>query len=317
MNHSTKSVYLLSVGLGLILAAIVSTFRTLLLLDGYSPSLGHYAEGAAADLFLPLLFVLSVVVAVGFGIFFRSFLTNREQKLTLPTILSSGLCALTTFVWLVVLLIDVLQGGFPSGTVGFLLILMALFALAVVFRFIYSVNGHGNERTQALLCAASAVFCAFYMLYAYFDTAFTLNSPIKIFDQVTFFLMALFFLAECRFHVGKISDAVFLPIGMICMVFTAANAVPGLVYAASAGEALVGNVMHDFLSLSFFLYVIARMLSFPLSVSEQGKQDEFATEMTKETSVPANEAVDEINEGDPRQETFHFDEDEENSKNEE
>lgn len=317
MNHSTKSVYLLSVGLGLVLAVIVSAFRTVLLLDGYSSSLGHYAEGLAADLFLPLLFVLAVVVSVGFGIFFRSFLTNREQKQTLPVILASCLCALTTFVWLVVLLIDVLQGGLPSGTIRFLLVLMALFALTVVFRFISSANGYGNEKSQALLCAASAVFCAFYMLYAYFDTTFTLNSPIKIFDQVTFFLVALFFLAESRFHVGKISDAVFLPIGMICTVFTAANAVPGLIYAASAGEALVGNVMHDFFSLSLCLYVIARMLAFPLSVSEQGKQDEFAAEMTAEAAAPTNEEVDEINEGDPRQETFHFDEDEEKSEKEE
>lgn len=312
MNHSTKNVYYLSVGLGLFLSVLVSVFRSQLLLNDYSPSLGHFAEGPTADLFLPLLFVLSVVIAIGFGIFFRSSLSNRVLRLTLPTIFAAALCALASFVWIVVLLIDVLSKGLPGGTLRILLIAMTLFALLGICHFLYTATGGNDERLQLLLGAASAVFCAFYMLYAYFDTAFTLNSPIKIFDQITFFVLALFFLAECRFRVGKISDAAFLPIGMIAMVFSSANAVPGLIYAATESEALVGNVMHDFLSLSLFLYIIARMLSFPLSVTEQGTPDAFADELAEESSETgeAEESV-EINEGDPRQETFRFDEEEE------
>ena len=312
MNHSTKKVYFLSVGLGLLLAVVASVFRSILLLNGYTPSLGHFTEGVAADLFLPLLFVLAIVVAIGFGIFFRSSLTNRTLKQTLPTVFASGLSALAMLVWIVVLLVDVIGKGLPVGTARILLILMTLFALIGICHFVYSAISGNGERNRVLLCAALAVFCAFYMLYAYFDTAFTLNSPIKLFDQITFFLLALFFLAECRFHVNKISDATFLPIGMICMVFTAADAVPGLIYAAAEGEALVGNVMHDFLALAFFLYIVARMLSFPLSASEQGKQDAFAAELSDVSDAPYEIDNDtHITEGDPRQETFHFDEEEE------
>ena len=310
MNHSTKSVYFLSVGIGLVLAVLVSVFRSILLLTGYSPTLGHFYEGPAADIFLPLFFVLSIVVAVGFGIFFRSFLSNRALKQTLPSIFASGLAALTMLVWLITLLTNAVRYGTPSGPLRPLLTLLSFFTLLCIGHFVYSAVGGTNVRLQALLCASLAVFCAFYMLYAYFDTTFTLNSPIKIFDQITFFILALFFLAECRFHVNKVSDAVFLPIGMIAMVFTAANAAPGLIYAASEGTPLVGSVMHDFLSLALFLYVVARMLSFPLSVSEQGKQDVFAAEMAEDSTPVYEDEEDQIAEGDPRQETFHFDEDE-------
>ncbi len=311
MNHSTKKVYLLSVLIGFVLAVLASVFRSILLLNGYEPNLGQFASGAAANIFMPLLFVLSLVIAVGFGIFFRSFLSNRVSYQTLPGIFASALSAMTGFVWLIVLLLEMVKNGLPSGPARILFLLMAGFALVAIAHFVYSALGGNDTRVRLFSGAGVAVLCAFYTLFAYFDTTFTLNSPIKIFDQITFFFVAIFFLAECRFHVGKISDAVFLPIGMICMVFTAANAAPGLVYAAVEREALVGNVMHDFLSLALFLYVVARMLSFPLSVSEQGKQDVFATEMADTSDAPYeidNETH--ITDEDPRQETFHFDEEE-------
>jgi hypothetical protein len=311
MNHSTKKVYFLSVLIGLTLAVLASVFRTVMLLKGYEPNLGQFADTPVSKLFMPLLFVLSIVVAIGFGIFFRSLLSNRSSNQTLPGIFASALAAMTSLVWLVVLAIEKMKSGLPMGPARILFLLMALFAFSAIAHFIYSALGGSDARLRLFLGAGVAVFCAFYMLFAYFDPAFTLNSPIKIFDQITFFLVALFFLADCRFHVDKISDAAFLPIGMICMVFTAANAAPGLIYAAVSKTALVGNVMHDFLSLALFLYIVARMLSFPLSVSEQGKQDVFAVEMASTSDDPYeidNETH--ITEEDPRQETFHFDEEE-------
>ena len=287
------------------------SLRSLILLNGYEPNLGHYAPSLSSDLFLPLLFLLTIVIAVGFGIFFRSLLTNRQLNQTLPGIFASGLAALAGLVWIIVLLTDKAREGFPGGSVRILFILMTLFAFLAIGHFIYTALGGSDNRIRLFSGATVAVLCAFYMLYAYFDEAFALNSPIKIFDQITFFFVAIFFLAECRFYVGKISDALFLPIGMICMTFTAANAVPGLVYAATANEALVGNVMHDFLSLAFFLYVTAKMLSYPLSVSEQGKQDVFVAEMANtDDSLYEEDDDTHISEEDPRQETFHFDEEE-------
>ena len=309
MNHSTKRVYFLSVLIGLALSVLTSVFRSLILLNGYEPNLGHYVSSLSADLFLPLLFLLSVVIAVGFGIFFRSLLSNRQLNQTLPGIFASGLTALASLVWIIVLLADKARDGLPGGSARILFILMALFAFLSVGCFIYTALGGNDARIRLFSGAAVSVLCAFYMLYAYFDETFALNSPIKIFDQITFFFVAIFFLAECRFCIGKISDALFLPIGMICMVFTSANAVPGLIYAATTNEALVGNIMHDFLSLAFFLYVTARMLSFPLSVSEQGRQDVFAAEMAVIGNEPYEVDNDtHISEEDPRQETFHFDE---------
>ena len=312
MNHSTKKVYLLSILIGFVLSVLASVFRSILLLNGYEPSLGQFADTPAANIFMPLLFVLSVVVAIGLGIFFRSLLSNRVSYQTLPGIFASALAAMASFVWLVVLTIEKIKNGLPTGPARILFLLMIAFAFFAIAHFVYSALGGNDARVHLFSGAGVAVFCAFYMLFAYFDPTFTLNSPIKIFDQITFFLIAIFFLAECRFHVGKISDAVFLPIGMICMVFSSANAAPGLVYAATSGEALVGNVMHDFLSLALFLYVVARMLSFPLSVSERGKQDVFATEMADASDAPYeidNETH--ITDEDPRQETFHFDEEDE------
>lgn len=311
MNYSTKKVYFLSVLIGLVLSVLASLFRSVMLLKGYEPNLGQFADTPANKLFMPLLFVLSIVVAIGFGIFFRSLLSNRSSNQTLPGVFASALAAMAGFVWLVVLIIEKAVSGLPQGPARILFLLMVIFALSAIAHFVYSALGGSDIRFRLLLGACVAIFCAFYMLFAYFDPAFTLNSPIKIFDQITFFLIALFFLAECRFHVGKISDAAFLPIGMICMVFSSANAAPGLVYAATSGTALVGNVMHDFLSLAFFLYIVARMLSFPLSVSEQGKQDVFAAEIASMSDDPYeidNETH--ITEEDPRQETFHFDEEE-------
>ena len=311
MNLSTKKVYFLSTAIALVLAAMLSVFRSLLLLDGYSPELGHFEEGFAADLFLPLTFVLAIVISIGFGILFRSSLTNRALKPSLPTVFASGLTALALAVWLVTLLWNVVNGKAPVGSQKVITVLITVFAVLAALYFISTAINGVQKSITVLLCCATSVFCVLYPLFAYFDQAFTLNSPIKIFDQITFLLLAIFFLVENRFRFGKISDAVFLPVGMIAVVFTAANAVPGLIYAAKAGEALVVNVMHDFLSFAFCLYVIARMLSFPLADDEQEKQDAFAEELSRVSDAPYEIDNDtHIVENDPRQETFHFDEEE-------
>ncbi len=318
MNLSTKKVYFLSAGIALLLAIILSAFRSVLLLGGYSPEIGHFEAGFSADLFLPLLFVLAVVISVGFGILFRSSLSNRSLKPALPTVFASGLNALALVVWLVVLLLDVVGKIHPVGPQKVLSVLLTVSALLAAVYFIYTATNVSPRVPAVLLSCATAIFCVLYPLFAYFDRAFPLNSTIKIFDQITFLILAIFFLAENRFRFGKISDATFLPLGMIAVVFTAANAVPGLIYAVRFGEALVGNIMHDFLSFAFCLYVLARMLSFPLAEEEEPKPDAFAEEMARMSDDPYEIDNDtHIMENDPRQETFHFDEDAEQAEKEE
>lgn len=307
MINSSKKVFSLAVILTAVFTLLCLGFYTFELLSAYSPSEGQFREGVFSDVFLPLLYILSLVAFAVFGFLFRGALTGHTYKNVLSVLFASGFGALVTLVWLITFLVDFFDVP-PSGPAlpfGIVLILLGIVAIGY---FVLCATPSPSHTNAVLFGAGSALFMLVYAFYAYFDTAFALNSPIKLLDQVSAIALCLFFLVETRFRFGMISEAVFFPAGMVAFLLAASNSIAALIYFATEGYPLVTHIMHDFLFLGFALYVLSRLISFLLPpLFEEAPEGDAALAPAFETEGAVGHASTE--QADLAQETFDFDKD--------
>lgn len=301
MNTATKKIYSLALILTGIFTLLCTGCYIFALLCEYSALSGQFDVGAFSDIFLPLLYVLAFVVFLVFGIFFRDLLSARKAKTTLPLLFASGFAALSVVVWLFTFVFDFFRQTFSSIATVFGILLIVFGILAVCY-FIFSAIPSCGQKQAILFGMGTSAFALVYAFFAYFDTAFALNSPIKLLDQVTVLVLLFFFLAEIRFRFGAISEAVFIPVCMTATVFAASGGIGALVYNVVTGQPLIVNTMHDFLLFGMAIYTAARLISFLMPAI--GVTDELPP------VVPAFETEGESTEkteASPAQETFDFD----------
>lgn len=269
MNTSSKKVYLSALLITVAFLFLTMGAYTYSILFEYDAALGHFEPSLFSSVFLPLLYILAAVVFIVFGAVFRSALSGREYRMTIPSIFASGFAALSSAVWLATLL----PYAFATDAEGKPLhsmiqivfwLLLLITALIVIAHLVFSAIPT-PPRTPAVLAATLAMlFPVAYAFFAYFDSAFTLNSPIKLLDQVTMLVLLLFFLVEGRMRFGAASETVFLPVTMLTAVLSGAASIGAFLYMAVKGQPLFASVMHDFLFFGFFVLALTRLISFLL-----------------------------------------------------
>ena len=311
MSTASKKVFSLALLLTAAFLLLCTGFYTYELLSSYMPSLGQFEKDVFSDVFLPLLYMLALVAFAVFGFLFRTSLSGRAYKSTLASLFAAGFGALATAIWLFTFLTDFFA-DMPSGILALFGILLILFAITAAAYFVLCATPAPSHTLSVLFGMGAALFALVYAFYAYFDTAFALNSPIKLLDQVCALSVTIFFLAETRFRFGAVSEAVFFPVGMITVLLCGSNAISALVYTAIEGRPLIVHTMHDFLFLGFALYALTRLLSFvlpPLFQEEGGDTPEGAPVFETEGAVGyAPSESDAL-----AQETFDFDSDAESA----
>ena len=307
MSITSKKVYsiaLITTGVFLILC---TGFYTYGLLFEFSPTSGQFVKGPFSDVFLPLLYMVALVAFALFGFLFRTSLSGRKYKNVLPALFASGFAALSTLVWLISFASDFFAGTHvPSQTIfGILLIVFAVVAIAY---FVLSATPTPPHTYTVLFSMGTVLFLLFYAFYAYFDTAFSLNSPVKLLDQLSAIALMFFFLAEIRFRFGAISEALLLPLGMAAVLLSASNGIGALIFAVVEERPLAVLTMHDFLFLGLAIYALVRLIAFllPPLLRDDNEENDVAISAFE---AEGNGARASAEPKDPAQETFDFDKD--------
>ena len=300
MKTTAKTVYALGLILTGAFVLLCTGFYTYALLTDYSALSGQFGKSMLTDIFLPLLYTLAVVTFAVFGIVYRTSLSGREYKSAIPSVCASGFAALTTAIWFITFIPNLAsRNGVLLQTVfGVLTAVTAIFMLAYLILSALP----GAVHTGTVLCGSVAIlFPLAYAFFAYFDPAFALNSPIKVFDQVAMIAFLFFLITEMRMRFGAASEALSLPLGMIAATLTGAGSISGLIYMAVEGHSLYISIMHDFLLFGFFLYALTRLLAPLLSAAPEAPEVTAASELETQSSFTP------IRPSDYSQESFDFD----------
>ena len=290
MKETLKKPYALVLLATAILSATATAIRAFLFLFRYDAAPGHFEPSALSDLLFPLLLVICAVLYAAFGFLSRAQLEEKERRSTVFVTFASAFAAVATAVWVVTMVPRVFSAA--SLLDSLFCALATLFGISLVLHFALCALDTGSFTLKALSAIGSVLFSVFYILHSYFDTALVLNSPVKIFDQLTLSVLALFFIAECRFLFGTAKNAVYLPLSMLTFTLSLTNALPELIYALKSGEALSGNIVHGFMLLAVALYAAARLLA----MLELGKKSDargvYADEIKESTENDLHPDVD-------------------------
>ena len=281
MKLSAKKLYQGALLIAAFFALLLVILRTVLVLGKYDAALGHFQESFLSSYGYGLCLAIAVIFFLFFAIITRDRAPSPDFSSSPLTLLSSAFAAFAAFVWILDTAIAML-GKTATSTETLLLVLCLLSSLSLIGYMGAVALSRKSLSLSVGTCLGGALFCVFYALLAYFNTSFTLNSPIKIFDQMTFLSLLLFFLAEARMRLGKRGAPFYAFSAMTAFVMTAADSLPGLIYFAARENALVGSFMHDFLVFALFLYVLARLVllsvSFPKEEENKASSAAFLTE---------------------------------------
>ena len=305
MKASFKKTFTLFLIATFVLSLFGVVLRSFLLFTSYDAALGYFDSGALTDLLFPLLFVIAAILYAAFGFLARAEFDKDKHEATVAVTFSSAFAAIATAVWFISNIPLAFSAESPTERIFSILMLLCTIGLSV--HFVLTTLGTGSLSLRVFSHVSAILFCVFYILHAYFDVAFVLNSPVKIFDQITILCFALFFIAECRFLFGTAHNAVYVPITMLAATFAAADSIPALLYAAKEGKALMGNVMHDFMVFSLFLYASARLLAIlfiPEKIDMRGVYAEEIDRSNEEKYLPDTDTH--IVSYDPDQQAFDF-----------
>ena len=290
MNITQKKLYLIALLVSLSFTVLCTGFYIYEVLFHYDPFLGLFDAGMLSEIFLPLLYILAVVVFVVFAFLFRGSLQERAHKTSLPNMFAAGFAAFSTAVFVISFAIDFFAEPHDTMQSVFGFLLMGFGVIAALY-FAHSVSPRASGTRATLLCMGTVLFCLCYAFFAYFDTAFSLGSPLKIMDQLTFLVLVLFFLAEVRFRFGAICEAFFFPICMTATLLCGAGSITGIVYMAVEGRPLVVLMMRDFLLFGIFLYALTKQISFLVPafapVAGDGESSAFTAEETDAAPTPS------------------------------
>ena len=304
MKDTARRPFIIVLIAAAILSATTIFLRTFLLLTAYRADIGHFNETPLATVVFPLLFVLALVLFFSFGFIEKDSLGDNGLYASLPTVFASAFTAIAFAVWMITTLPLVFS---QRGTTALFGILMFLFAFGLIAYFVCTALSAVDKSIRAALCLCAALFCILYVLFSYFDTSFVLNSPIKVFDQITMIVFSVFFLAECRLHFGGIRYFVYLPIVLFAAMIGSTNALSALIYAAVAREPLMGGVMHDFIILALVLYTVARLAALLPREAVKERESIYKEALAPHAPVDKTATEDTLPLGDPDQEAFDFD----------
>ena len=284
MKLSKKKLHLFAFLAIVLFALILTVSRTVLALVAYDPALGHFESGFFADYGFPLLSVIGVLAALFFVIMTRESTPAVSLETKPLTMLASAFVAIAAFAWL----LDTAFALIGKTVTTAETILLVLSLLSSVGLLAYAAVVALSLPSFSLTVGtgmASMLFCIFYAMLAYFNNAFTLNSPIKVLDQVAFVSFLLFFMAETRLRLGKKGAPFYLFTAITAFLLSAADSIPGLIYFAVKKEALVGSFMHDFLVFALFLYILSRLFAM-LMQAEEAEEARPKAVLTEEDTAP-------------------------------
>ena len=265
MTDKIKKTYKTYFALSLMLALALAVLRTIAVLRHYDIATGYFDEGHLLSQLTNLLTLLALPLCLSVP------MTLGGDKLRIPParfhLLSAFSSALVAFLLIAFAALHVteitaeVRADAPtSPRVVLTSAVSAILSVLGAVSFILTASMGAEVSAKKAFSSSSVVlFAIVYALFLYFDGELPINAPEKLLAQVTLLSVALFFLYETRVALGQPMPAVRAGLGFLALVLTVSSSIPNLIYYAVNRAALLETPVHDFLILSFALYLVARL----------------------------------------------------------
>ena len=123
-------------------------------------------------------------------------------------------------------------------------LMVATAALSIVYLIFntFFIRTVSARRAGFGLCIT--IFFSLYLIYLFFYSSVTINSPIRTIDQLTYAFAAVFFLYEIRLSMGREIWKPYLIFGFISAALAAYSSIPAIIVFFVKGE-VISNFVKD------------------------------------------------------------------------
>ena len=139
-------------------------------------------------------------------------------------------------------------------------LLVILCAISVAYAIATCLIEAPVSDRRANLGMGCTLLFAVYAAFLYYDTTLPLNAPIKIADQMTYLALALYFLFEVRFSLGREKWGLYTAFGLIAGMMASYSAIPALLVYLIHGTVLSYSIAETILTLGALVFIACRLL---------------------------------------------------------
>lgn len=214
---------------------------------------------------LPTVLGVCVALAVLFMLSFILTAKKEEVKDSLPPLGRSATftAALTGFFILATLLLALLYSlnGLETDALSTPVAVAAnIFSIpAACYFFITALNPSPNPKTHAAFGCTLVIWLILYTLAGYFHMNFSINSPLKVYNQIALLSAMLYFLHEVRYSLGRQKPAQHKAFGMAAMLLLATASLPTLLLTFSFRISITSDTIYYLAELAMALYIFTRL----------------------------------------------------------
>ena len=283
MDKQIKSVYLISLAAILILSVITGIFSVLAYTFEFDASISHFQFDSV---FAPVFIVCSVLSAAAALVL--TAVLRRRFTLDASVPMRAGLtftCAFSGAMLLIVSILGLVEisGGTGAST---LLLLRHITGVPAGLCFLWGALADA-KKTHASTGFALASFlpilwAIFSVMYYYFDSSYSLNSPLKISLMLMFVSIMLFFSHDCRLTLDRPKMDLFLFSGFCVLIFAGSVAFAGFASFLRGGVSLRFTLPETCLYFAVWLYTLAKLAT---AYAVLGAPKKTAKEITEEESA--------------------------------
>lgn len=258
-----KTIFRLYFCLSVLLTLLAVLGQSLLYFLSFDCSLYLYERG-------PLPTVLGVCIAIAI-LFMLSYVlvAKRKKDEELPDILppvdraATFTAALSGFFILATLLLTLLYSlnGLETDALSTPVAVAAnVFSIpAACYFFITALNPAPNPKSHAVCGCALVIWLILYTLAGYFHMNFSINSPLKIYNQMALLSAMLYFLQEIRHSLSRQRPAQHRAFGMIAMLLLATASLPALLLTFSFRIPITSDTTYYLAELAMAFYIFTRL----------------------------------------------------------
>ena len=132
-------------------------------------------------------------------------------------------------------------------------------ALSIVYLILNTIFIRSVSIRRAKFGLTIVLFLAFYAAYIYFDNSFSMNSPIKITNELAYLFAAIFFLYEIRLSLGREKWRLYIAFGLIGAILTGYASIPNLVMYFITKNPLAASAEELIFTLALFVFITSKL----------------------------------------------------------
>ena len=246
----------------ILLVAAAATLRTIaLVVDGYFNYRYSYFTVKSlpriANILIVCAIILFIIYIIG-GVRKLKLIPNFESP---ANYIPSALVSTALFFIIIHLLKTWKRASELSifDTVLFLLMISTA-ALSIVYLIFntFFIRTVSARRAGFGLCIT--IFFSLYLIYLFFDSTDTINSPIKTVDQLTYAFCAVFFLYEIRLSMGREIWKPYIIFGFISAALSAYSSIPAIIVFFVRKQIISNSIYESLLTFSVLVFIIAKLI---------------------------------------------------------